>query len=167
MTPRAPQKAHLTTDGQHDNYIVMLPETLFDETRLLFHALKQWAESLHETRGLTVPMRAVLELVLRIGPQTVPQMARTRGVSRQHIQQQVDALVERQLVERQDNPAHRRSPRIALTDQGRGLIQDMRAQELDELSRLQVGVSDHAVQEATQVLAAWRVALRRNIERRK
>jgi DNA-binding MarR family transcriptional regulator len=111
-------------------------------------------------------MRAVLELLLRTGPRTVPEMARVRGVSRQHIQQQVDALLERGLLSRQDNPAHRRSPRIVLTDRGRALIQDMRARELDELAQMQVGVSDHAVQEAAQVLGAWRAALRRDIERR-
>lgn len=144
----------------------MTPEPLFDETRLLFHALKRWAETLHEERQLSVSMRAVLELLLRAGPRTVPEMARARGVSRQHIQQQVDALFERGLLDRQANPAHRRSPRIVLTDRGRALVQDMRAEELDELAQMQVGVSDHAVQEATQVLGAWRAALQRDIERR-
>lgn len=144
----------------------MSPERLFDETRLLFHALKQWGESLHAGHGLTMPMRAVLELVLHAGPRTVPEMARARGVSRQHIQQQVDSLLDRDLLARQANPAHRRSVRMALTDKGRALIQDTRAAELDALSRLQVGVSDHAVQEAVQVLSAWRAALWQDIKRR-
>jgi DNA-binding MarR family transcriptional regulator len=144
----------------------MAPEPLFDETRLLFHALKRWAEALHHGLGLTVPMRAVLELALRKGPRTVPDMARLRGVSRQHVQQQVDALLERGLVERVENPAHKRSPQIALTDQGRALIQNMRARELEVLGRMQVGVSDHAAQEAAHVLSAWRAALRKDIDRR-
>jgi len=144
----------------------MLPEALFNETRLLFHALKHWAEALHEDLGLTAPMRAVLELLLREGPRTVPEMARLRGVSRQHVQQQVDALLERGLLERLGNPAHKRSPRLALTDEGRALIQNTRARELDVLGRMQVGVSDHAAQEAAHVLSAWRTALRKDIERR-
>jgi DNA-binding MarR family transcriptional regulator len=144
----------------------MLPEALFDEVRLLFHLLKEWGESLHEGRGPSAPARAVLELVLRRGPSTVPEIARARGVSRQHIQQQVDLLLERGLLARQANPAHRRSARIALTDKGRALIQDMRATELAALSRLQPGASDHSVREATQALSAWRTALRRDIERR-
>jgi DNA-binding MarR family transcriptional regulator len=146
--------------------VIMDPEALFDETRLFFHALKRWAEALHQDRGLSVPMRAVLELLLRAGPQTVPEMARARGVSRQHIQQQVDSLLNRFLLERRDNPAHKRSPQLALTDKGRALIQDMRVEELDELAQIQVGVSDHAVREATQVLGAWRTALQREIDRR-
>ena len=107
-------------------------------------------------------MREVLELVLLGGPATVPSMARARGTSRQHIQQQVDTLQERDYVARRDNPAHKRSPMIVLTDKGRGLIQNMRADELNALSRLQVGVSDNAVRDAAQVLSAWRDALQRD-----
>jgi DNA-binding MarR family transcriptional regulator len=135
---------------------------LFGETRLLFHAVKQWSETLHTELGMTAAAGAVLEVILLGGPATVPDMARSRGVSRQHIQQQVDSLFERGFAERNDNPAHRRSPMIALTDKGRALIQNMRADELNALSRMQVGVSDSATLEAAQVLSAWRVALQRD-----
>jgi DNA-binding MarR family transcriptional regulator len=141
--------------------VVQLVE-LFDETRLLFHALKQWSETLHAEIGMTAAMRGVLELLMVSGPATVPGMARARGVSRQHIQQQVDALRERGFVERQENPAHKRSSMIALTDKGRALIQNMRAEELNTLSRIQVGASDHAMLEAAHVLSAWRAALQRD-----
>jgi hypothetical protein len=55
---------------------------------------------------------------------------------------------------------------IALTDMGRALIQNMRADELNALSRMQAGVSDNAMSEAAQVLSAWRAALQRDTERR-
>ena len=140
----------------------MDPSALFSETWLLFHAAKQWSETLHAELGMTSAARAVLELILLRGPSTVPDMARSRGVSRQHIQQQVDSLFERGFAQRLDNPAHRRSPMIALTDKGRALIQNMRADELNALSRMQVGVSDSATLKAAQVLSAWRVALQRD-----
>jgi DNA-binding MarR family transcriptional regulator len=140
----------------------MQSDDLFSETRLLFHALKQWSETLHAGLGMTAAMRGVLELILLGGPATVPGMARARGVSRQHIQQQVDALRARGFVERQENPAHKRSAMISLTDKGRALIQNMRAEELDTLSRIQVGASDNAILEAAQVLSAWRAALQRD-----
>ena len=123
----------------------MKSEDLFNETRLLFHTLKHWAETLQDGLELTVPMRGVLELLLLL-------VALCYAVPG--------------FVERQNNPAHRRSSLIGLTDKGRALIQNMRADELDALSRLQVGVSDAAVQEAAQVLVAWREALREDIERR-
>jgi len=144
----------------------MMPEPLFNEARLLFHSLKQWAEALHAELDINAAMRGVLELILLGGPATVPEMARGRGVSRQHIQQQVDALLERGFLQRQDNPAHKRSSMIALTDMGRALIQNMRADELNAVSRMQAGVSDNAMSEAAQVLSAWRAALQRDTERR-
>ena len=139
-----------------------MSEELFNETRLLFHALKHWAETLHADLNITAAMRGVLELLLLGGSATVPDMARARGVSRQHVQQQVDGLLERDLLERQGNPAHKRSALIALTDRGRAMIQNMRAVELNALSRMQVGVSDNAMVEAAQVLSAWRAVLQRD-----
>lgn len=141
----------------------MTAEALFSEARRLFYALKQWGEPLQQDLGVTIPMRAVLELILFDGAATVPDMARARGVSRQHVQQQVDVLLEKALITREANPAHKRSSLIALTDKGRALIQNMRAEELEALSRLQVGVSDDAVANATQVLASWRAALERAV----
>ena len=145
----------------------MSVETLFNETRLLFNTLKLWAEGVHPGSEITLPMRAVLELLLLEGAAPVPAMARARSVSRQHIQQQVDALVDKGLVERRENPAHRRSPLIGLSDKGRAWIQTMRSEELDALARLQSGVSDDAVSEAAQVLAAWRAALVEDAARRR
>ncbi len=139
---------------------------LLNEVRLLSQALRQWSDTLHAELGMTAAMRGVLELILLGGRATVPEMARTRDVSRQHIQQQVDALLERSWVERQDNPAHKRSSMIALTNRGHALIQNVRADELNALSRMQVGVSDNATLEVTQVLSAWRAALQRDAERR-
>jgi DNA-binding MarR family transcriptional regulator len=149
-----------------DMLLAMSSTGLLGEARLLSQALKQWSDTLHAELGMTAAMRGVLELILLGGRATVPEMARTRDVSRQHIQQQVDALLERSWVERQDNPAHKRSSMIALTNRGHALIQNVRADELNALSRMQVGVSDNATLEVTQVLSAWRAALQRDAERR-
>lgn len=137
----------------------MTASQLFNEAQLLTRALKRWSEEVHRDPRLTKPMRRVLELILIDGPATVPQLARAEGVSRQQVQQQVDALLEKDFVARRANPSHRRSALVELSDKGRALIQNMRAEEQQLLSRLQVGVSDQAVSDATQVLAAWRTAL--------
>ena len=142
----------------------MRPTHLFDEARLLSKAVRDWSETLHEGVGLTAVMREVLELVLLGEASTVPAMARARSVSRQQMQQQVNALLGRDLVERRDNPAHKRSSLIGLTDKGRALVENMRADEFNAMRRMQVGVSDNAVLEAAQVLAAWRTALQRDLE---
>lgn len=96
----------------------------------------------------------------------MPRIARERGASRQHVQQLVDALLERDLVQRKRNPNHKRSSLIALTDKGRALAENMRAEERNAIGRIQAGVSDHAIEEAQLVLAAWRTALQHDTERR-
>ena len=52
------------------------------------------------------------------GPQTVPALARARPVARQHIQKLADAMLASGLIERIDNPGHRRSKLLRLTAKG-------------------------------------------------
>ncbi len=144
----------------------MKPENLFEETRRLSQALKRWGDALHQGLGVTAATRGVLDTLLIGGAATVPRIARERGASRQHVQQLVDALLERELVERRSNPSHRRSSFIALTDKGRALVENIRAEERNALQRIQAGVSDHAIEEAALVVTAWRAALERDTERR-
>lgn len=161
-----PSIVFLTEVCRFDIVLVMKPQSLFAETRLLFLALKQWGDALHEGLGLTAAARGILDALLLGGAATVPRIARERGASRQHVQQLVDALLERDLVERRRNPNHKRSLLIALTDKGRALVENMRAEERNAIGRIQAGVSDHAIEEAELVLTAWRTALQDDTERR-
>jgi DNA-binding MarR family transcriptional regulator len=111
-------------------------DTLFQLVPPIFFRLTALGDRLHADRGITAAMRGVLASLAGGGPQTVPQMARARPVSRQHIQTLVDALAERELVAFQPNPAHRRSPVVALTERGRTLFADMRAREAGIVERL-------------------------------
>jgi DNA-binding MarR family transcriptional regulator len=52
------------------------------------------------------------------GPQTVPALARSRPVSRQHVQTLADAMAADGLVAYQPNPAHKRSQLVTLTAKG-------------------------------------------------
>jgi DNA-binding MarR family transcriptional regulator len=53
---------------------------------------------------------------------TVPQLARTLGVSRQNVQRIANALVRDRLARFVDNPDHRSSPHVVLSDEGRGTL---------------------------------------------
>ena len=59
------------------------------------------------------------------GPQTVPQLARVRPVSRQHIQKIANEAAADDLVEFIDNPAHKRSKLLALTPKGKRVEREM------------------------------------------
>ncbi len=111
-------------------------------------------------------MRAVMLLLLE-AEETVSGVARARGVSRQQVQQQVDRLLELGFVERLPNPAHRRAPLIRLTAKGSAVIKSVRSDERDALSRLQLGVSDEAIDDAVRVIEALQAALERDLEARR
>jgi len=98
----------------------MSPELddLLDEVRLLWHVAVQATERLHDGEAVTVGMRAVLEFLARNGPRSVPDIARSRLVTRQHIQSLVNGLLELRLVSLEDNPAHRRSSLVQLAPEG-------------------------------------------------
>ena len=61
----------------------------------------------------------------RYGPQTVPDLASARFISRQIIQTQVNELTEAGLMESRPNPAHKRSKLIALARKGERLVESM------------------------------------------
>lgn len=106
------------------------------QIRTCFNQLRSLGDVLHEDLGITASMRAVLESVAEAGAQTVPQIAHTKSVSRQHIQVNVDELVKASLVTLQDNPAHKRSPCVVITKSGQSAFGEMRRREKDVLERL-------------------------------
>lgn len=97
--------------------------------RRLFHVLAGAAERSHADLGLTASMCAVMEVLHGRGPRTVPQVAREKGVSRQHIQTVVNALLAAGLVECLDNPDHLRSPMVNLSAAGTRAYEAIRRRE--------------------------------------
>ncbi|MFD7392682.1 MarR family winged helix-turn-helix transcriptional regulator [Streptomyces sp. NPDC059852] len=93
--------------------------------RLTQHSVERGAAA----QGLSVTVRAVLDLLHRRGPLTVPSMGRALAVSRQFVQRTVNEAAERGLVESVPNPAHRRSSLIRLTGAGRRAITAVLARE--------------------------------------
>lgn len=109
---------------------------VIDETRRLFHRLANLAEHIHEDLGIRASERAVLEFLWHKGPHTVPQIARAKEVSRQHIQTIVNALMARDLVDTRDNPAHQRSQLIGLTEPGERCFCKVHEREVELLRRI-------------------------------
>lgn len=132
---------------------------LVDETRLLFHRLRHTAEQLHGGDELTAGRRGVLQSLRRDGAQTVPEMARRRPVSRQHIQVLVNGLLDDGYVELVDNPAHKRSKLVRLTAAGEALIKKMEKRERGAIAALNMELSATRLRDATEVLRLVRAAL--------
>ena len=58
-------------------------------------------------------------------PRTVPQLARMRPMARQNMQKIVNEMADAGLVRFEDNPAHKRSRLVALTNAGREMYSDI------------------------------------------
>lgn len=122
--------------------------------RRLFHKLGHGVAALHQDSDVSVGMRAVLESVIDGGPQTVPQMARVRPVTRQHIQGLVNALLKGGYVEYIDNPAHKRSKLVCATRRGGEVFRALREKENAAFLRARIDVSAGELEAATKVLRA-------------
>ncbi len=78
--------------------------------------------------GLSGAQGDILERIGQLAPATVPAVARSLGVSRQHVQVQVTALQQAGLIQALDNPAHKRSPLWRATEAGVWALRDRNEQ---------------------------------------
>lgn len=120
--------------------------------RAVFNRLKALGDALHGDLEVTAAMRAVMETLSTEGAMTVPQIARLKGVTRQHIQLLADALVEAGLATVKENPAHRRSSLIALTDKGKRTFAKMRAREIPVVANIANEFDAHDLDRAAALL---------------
>jgi DNA-binding MarR family transcriptional regulator len=102
--------------------------------------------------GLTVGMRAVLEVLGNHGPLTVPAIGGRLDLPRQGVQRHVNDLIERDLVESRTNPGHRRSVLIALTDAGSEVIRRVGHDERRHLSHMAQDCTAQEIAAAVKVL---------------
>jgi DNA-binding MarR family transcriptional regulator len=137
---------------------------LIDEVRALFHVLKAVAEQVHGEGELSAARRGVLLGLAKTGPQTVPEIARSRPVSRQHIQVVVNQLIEEGFAESIPNPAHRRSHLVRITKSGRAKVREIIARETAVFSRLEIGESEAKILRAAKTLEGIRGAFSRSVE---
>ena len=123
------------------------------------HHLDALDDALRQDIGITAAMWTVLEILHERDAQTVPQIARLRNVTRQHIQALADKLLACGLVSMHENPNDRRSPLLRLTEQGEAVFGRMRARELGVLTEMGRVLGDCDVDLALATLDTLRVYL--------
>lgn len=131
---------------------------VIDATRALFHRMKATAEQVHKETETTAGLRGVLQDLHHNGPRSVPDMARTRPVSRQHIQVLVNKLLERKEVDLILNPSHARSHLVRLTDLGKASVEAIRRREAELLERLPLEARTDELAKAAKVLRGLKAA---------
>lgn len=153
--------------GETDN---MMPkaQTLYQvirQVRFCFNQLRALGDALHQDLGITASMRAVMESVAEAGEQTVPQIARVKSVSRQHIQINVNQLAKAELVFLRDNSGHRRSPFVVLTNRGQSAFKEMRRREKAVLESLGKNFSGSELERMLNTLVRLNESLMRAREK--
>ena len=132
---------------------------LVDEVRRTYNTLTRVIDALPADTAVSARLRAVLEYLERKGPAPVPDIARARRVSRQHIQTTVNELRDRALVDFEPNPQHRRSHLVALTPAGAEMITAMQDRERSTLEPLVQDLDLDAVEAAQATLRSLRLAM--------
>lgn len=159
IRPRIRPKLSRGPDATDTSRLAM--DSLLTEAAALSRSVHSAADSVHDRRAVSPGKQIVIKALHQLGPRTVPQLATAQGVSRQHIQSVINELMGQNLVESGDNPKHKRSHLMHLTDAGRTM-----AEYLDEgrrrlLDSLDPGIPGPALSAAIRVLRAIRHQLDR------
>jgi DNA-binding MarR family transcriptional regulator len=124
----------MTTKTSNENYqLVWL-------VRRLFRALAQKASENLGQYKLTVADRAVMEFLYPDEKLSVPEIASRYRVSRQHVQVTVNSLRELGLLESMDNPRHKRSSLMMLSDKGGEMFAEILARDKETVEQLFSGI---------------------------
>jgi DNA-binding MarR family transcriptional regulator len=97
------------------------------------------------------------------GPQTVPQIARSRPVSRQHIQKLANEMIADGVIELVNNPAHQRSKLLRLTQKGEATFQEIQAKIAQEAGLLAQDMDVAELEISVRVLRQLKEKLKQNL----
>ena len=129
-----------------------------------FQEMAVVADKLHGDLGITASMRAVLETLAEEGPSTVPGIAKPKRVSRQFIQQLADALVAGGYAEFAENPAHKRSQLVRLTEKGEQAFRTITERERHYLEVISAPFSPEELEQVVGTLTRLRAGLAREMK---
>lgn len=129
-----------------------------EEAIALYHRIRWVSEQVYGEEGRSTARRGILRGLVRYGPQSVPALARARSVTRQHVQEVVDTLIDHDLVVLEPNPAHKRSPLVRATTQGEALVHEMDEIDARVLSSVSDAVSARDMELTVRTLRTLRNA---------
>jgi DNA-binding MarR family transcriptional regulator len=128
--------------------------------RRVFRGMAAAADQYLEESGLSAADRAVMEFLHPDEQLSVPDIARRYQVSRQHVQVTVNSLLQRGLLRSVDNPKHKRSRLIRLSELGRNSFVEIRRNETAVVEHLFDDISDDALDTTRTTLATLLKKLR-------
>lgn len=121
-------------------------------SRPLMQAAEAVVERGLDGTGLTVRARAVLEVLYAKDKATVPDIAEKLEIKRQYVQVMVNETLAEGFTMKRENPRHKRSSIIALTDIGRAVIEGVIRREMTVVSSISAGLKATDVDAALEVV---------------
>ena len=134
-------------------------QSIFAEAAALTHRMRLIRKQLHTHDARSHNWRGILHDLAYHGPQTVPHLARSRKVSRQHIQTLVNRLEREGHLEFADNPAHQRSSLVRISPRGKELLDTINRREETHLAGLGIELHEEKVRLAAAVLQELRESI--------
>ena len=147
--------------------VIMTHRKLYDliwMSRPLMQAAEACVETGLAGTDLTVRMRAVLEILRAHGELSVPNIAAKLEIQRQYVQVMVNETLASGFTTQRPNPRHKRSPLLALTDQGRAMIESIMQKEMDLMTLIAAGFPDDDIATALRVVEAVTETLKKMTE---
>jgi DNA-binding MarR family transcriptional regulator len=120
-----------------------------------FHSdLMAAGERLTKPLGLTAARWQVLSTVARADrPETVANIGRLMGLTRQAVQRVVNEMILEGLLESAPNPHHKRAVLVRPTPRGREKFDEVTAQQVVWANALAEGLSEQDIEQATAIIS--------------
>ena len=126
---------------------------LTTELMMVFGRMKRFAHVSDPSSVHPGTEFAILDTILRHGCRTVPEIAVSRGVTRQSVQKVVNKLLDVQTLVYADNPSHKSSKYLQVTPNGLKIYQGVKATMIGRYVRAEAGLRKGDVEAAARVLA--------------
>ena len=134
-------------------------EALLQEVLVLSNQIKKAAFQTSADELLPTPTKVLLQDLRRLGPRTVPDLARERASSRQNVQIIVNRLEKLGYVTSGSNPNHKKSELISITEQGELLLEKGERETLQMIDRLSGVITERQADDVLRTLKKVRRAL--------
>ena len=125
----------------------------------LFFRLQAMGKELGAVSANNSSTWGFLHTLVTVGPSTVPEIARMRPVSRQHIQTMANEMATEGLIRFIENPRHKRSKLLEATDKGRAFYDENAAAMLVEASTMTGNLNTEDLEVTKAVLKKLQAAL--------
>ena len=135
-------------------------EELMTETIATFFRLRAMGQQIGAVTPNGSGYWGLMRSLKQEGAQTVPQLARSRPVSRQHIQKLANNMIAEGVIELVHNPAHKRSKLLRLTSKGETVFQELNQQIAKVAINLAEDMDVQELQIAVKVLKQIREKLK-------